>query len=252
MKGFILLTIVLFSTFQAFSQVMIGGEEEAKKAKKEKAPADKDTLKVRTPDGSTSVYLIANWSHTDRVLKSNKGYYGDSLGKRADETSLNLWSYGIGIQNAINPHLMWDGGIAFTRNGETYHFSEGDSSFSYQTYYSYISMPVRVNYTIGKDIKFYVGSGLMPQIFMNYKQDRKWTNGQDNSGSETIETKSGYNSFVISGLFNVGVMLNFGNGWSLLVSPEARIQLTSSYMAQDSYIHKARAYGISFGLTRNL
>ena len=252
MKGFILFVIVLFSTFKAFSQVLIGGEEETKKTKKEKVSVENDSLKKRIPDGFTSIYLIANWSKTSRVLKENTGYYGDSLGARADETSLNLWSYGIGIQNSINSNWMWDGGIAFTRNGESYRFSEQDSTFAYKTFYSYISMPIRINYTIGKNIKFYVGSGLMPQIFMNYKQEQKWAYGDNNSGSETIETNSGYNSFVLSGLFNVGVMLNFGNGWSLLVSPEARIQLTSSYMPQDSYIHKARAYGISFGLTRNL
>jgi hypothetical protein len=231
---------------------MIGGEEEGKKSKPEKEVTEKDTIKKRVPDGFSSIYFVANYSYTNRLLKENKGIYGDTLGKRADETSLNLWSYGIGIQNTINKYLMWDGGIALTRNGESYKFTEGDSTFAYQTYYTYISMPLRINYTVGKAVKFYVGTGLMPQIFWNYKQDQKWSNGQNDSGKETIKTKSGYNSYVLSGLFNVGVMLNFGNGWSLLVSPEARLQLTSSYMSQDSYIHKARAYGITFGLTRNL
>ena len=252
MRGFILFAFILFSGFQAFTQVVLGGDQATKKTRKESVSDEKDSLTKRVPDGFSSVYLIANWSKTSRVLKENVGFYGDSLGTRADETSLNLWSYGIGIQNSINANWMWDGGLAFSRNGESYRFSEQDSTFSYKTYYSYISMPIRINYTIGKGIKFYLGTGLMPQIFMKFKQEQKWVYGDDNSGSETIETNSGYSSFVLSGLFNAGVMLNFGNGWSLLVSPEVRIQMTSSYMPQDSYIHKARAYGISFGLTRNL
>jgi hypothetical protein len=252
MKGFSLAVCVLFSTIQAFSQVMIGGEEDAKPAKKEKILAEKDTVKSLVADGSSAVYFVANWSHTDRVLTVNDGFFGDSLGKRADETSLNLWSYGIGIQNRINKNLMWDGGISLTRNGESYRDAGADSTFAYQTYYSYIGMPLRINYTIGKDVMFYVGTGVMPQIFWLFKQEQKWSNGQGDSGNESIKTKSGYNSFVFSGLFNLGVKLNFSNGWSLLVSPEARIQLNSSYTSQDSYVHKARAYGITFGLTRNL
>jgi hypothetical protein len=112
-------------------------------------------------------------------------------------------------------------------------------------------MPVRLNYTIGKEIKFYAGAGLMPQMFTGYRQETQWTTSDSAKDSDTYKTKSGYNSFVISALFNIGVTLDFQNGWSLLVSPEARIQLNSSYMSQDSYIHKARAYGVTFGLTRN-
>ena len=172
--------------------------------------------------------------------------------KRANEIGLNTWSFGLGFQNEFAKHFMWDGGISFMRNGESYSFLGTDTAYSYQTTYSYITMPLRVNYVYGKDFKFYAGAGLIPQMFMGYKQERQWTRADNSDETETIKSKNGYNSFVISAVMNVGMMVNFNNGWSLLVSPEARFQLNSSYMKQDAYIHKGRAYGVTFGLVRHL
>jgi len=253
MKILVLMSSVLFLTFSVRSQILIGepNSKEEKKKQKEQEKEIKDTLKVQ-PDGNSAVYFVSNWSKTTRILESNGDLFGDTLGQRANEEPLNCWSFGVGVQNQINKNLMWDGGISYVRNGESYIFSGQDTSYSYQTFYSYFAMPLRINYTVGSDIKFYAGAGLMPQIFSSYRQERQWTTTADHKESESFKSKSGYNSFVISGLFNIGIMLNFQNNWSLLVSPEARIQFNSSYLKQDSYIHKSRAYGITFGLVRNL
>ena len=113
-------------------------------------------------------------------------------------------------------------------------------------------MPVRINYTIGKDIKLYAGVGLIPQMFTGYRQEQQWTTSTNAKVEETIKTKNGYNSFVLSSVFNLGLIINFQNNWSLMISPEVRIQLTSSYQKLDGFVHKGRAYGVTFGLTRNL
>lgn len=248
MKGFILCTVVLFSTMFTNAQIVIGESDPKEETKVEK----KAKKEKRSPDGSTAIYFVTNWSNTNRVLKPNGSLYGDSLGLRADEGSLNTWSFGLGMQNKLNDYLMWDGGISFSRNGESYSYSDSDSSFSYKTTYNYIAMPIRINFTYGKDFKFYAGAGLMPQMFTGYRQEQEWTTSTDNKDSQTIKTKSGYNPFVISAIFNVGLIMNFKNNWALVVSPEARIQLSSSYMKLDGYVHKGRAYGVTFGLIRNL
>lgn len=254
MKVLVLISSVLFLTSSVYAQILIGAPE-TEPDTKEKNKADKavsDSLDKASMDGNTSVYFVANWSKSFRTLEPNGDLFGDTLGTRANEDMLNTWSFGLGLQNQLNDFLMWDGGIAFVRNGESYLFTDKDTSYSYETYYNYIAMPVRINYTIGNEIKFYVGAGLLPQLFSGYRQERKWTTSNDYKESETFKTKTGYNSFVISALFNVGIMLDFQNNWSLLVSPEARIQLNSSYTKQDDFIHKSRAYGVTFGLVRKL
>ena len=254
MKGIILCTIVLFSTLNVFSQILIGGAETKEDPKKggrtKKVKAD--APESQQGDGSTSVYFITNWSKTNRLLEPNGGLYGDSLGERANEGGLNTWSFGLGMKNKLNRYLTWDGGISISRNGESYNFTGSDTSYSYKTTYNYVGMPIRLNFTYGETFKFYAGAGLMPQMFTGYRQEREWTTSNNSSDKETFKTKSGYNPFVLSAIFNVGLILNFENNWALVVSPEARIQLTSSYAKLDGYIHKGRAYGISFGLIRNL
>jgi hypothetical protein len=254
MKGIILCTVVLFSTLNVFSQILIGGSENKEDPKKgEKIKKVKaEGLESKQSDGSTSVYFSTNWSKTNRLLEPNGGLYGDSLGERVNEGSLNTWSFGLGMQNKLNKYLMWDGGIAISRNGESYNFTDTDTSYSYKTTYNYVGMPIRLNFTYGETFKFYAGAGLMPQMFTGYRQEREWTTSNNSSVKETFKTKSGYNPFVLSAIFNVGLILNFENNWALVVSPEARIQLTSSYAKLDGYIHKGRAYGVSFGLIRNL
>jgi hypothetical protein len=254
MKAFILLFALLFCKSHAFSQILIGEPQpDLKSTEKEKGKrSNSNATKVKKEPSGTSVYLVTNWSVTNRSLIENGDLFGDPLGERANEIGLNTWSFGIGLQNEISNHFMWDGGISFLRNGEAYAFEAADTTYSYQTTYSYISMPLRVNYVIGKKVKFYAGGGLIPQLFSSYKQERQWTRADSSEESESIKSKSGYNPFVISAVVNIGMMMNFSNGWSLLVSPEARFQLNSSYMNQDAYVHKGKAYGVTIGLVRHL
>ncbi len=251
MKRIYLLLLCFFFLFQGTSQIEIGGSQTTKKStenKKENLPKVSGKLK----DGATTLYFLSNKSNTSRLLKENTGLFGDSLGKRADETHLKIWSYSVGFQNRIGNHFQWDGGISIVRNGESYRFTGADTSYSYKSSYAYLGMPIRVNYVVGKLFRCYVGGGLIPQIFTGYKQVVAWKTSKNATVNETIKTKIGYSPFVLSAVFNAGFSLDFSNGWGLIVSPEVRMQLNSSYLKYEKYIHKARAYGISFGLIRNL
>ncbi len=241
---------LLLLTMSVHGQIVLGEETDKEKAKVEEEVAR--PRKVRTTDGVTSVYLVTNWSSTFRTLTENGGLFGEPLGKRADETALNTWSFGLGLRNSLNNYLFWDGGIAFYRNGEQYLYTATDTMFAYQTTYNYISMPLRLNAVYGKNVKFSVGAGFIPQMFVSYRQDQQWETTTKSAGKETIKTRSGYNPFVLSAVFNMGIILDFQSNWSLLVSPEARIQLNSSYTNISPYVHKTRTYGITFGLIRGL
>lgn len=249
MKGFILCSMLLLTAFAGRTQIVIGESEKVEK-KEEKKP--KEPKKMDTLSNSTSIYFVTNWSKTSRVLTINPEMTADSLGERAFENQLSVWSFGVGIRTQLTKNLLWDGGISLYRNGESYNFIGSDTTFSYQNYYTYLAMPIRLNYIVGKDFQFYAGAGLVPQMFSGFRQETQWTTSTNSTGHETIKSKIGYNSFVLSSIFNVGFIMNFQNNWSLIVSPEARIQLTSSYLKLNDFIHKGRAYGITFGLIRNL
>jgi hypothetical protein len=203
---------------------------------------------------STALFLGANWSQTSRILSPNTGYFGEELGERAVEGSLNTWSYFLGVRGELKAGFFWDGGLAFLQNGESYSYKNPatDSSFSYKTTYSYVGMPLKINYAYGKALRIYGGAGLLPQMFFGYKQQQEWTTVENRGFTNDITTKSGYNSFVLSAVASIGLELSIHNNWRIFASPELRWQLNSSYLSQDAYIHKGRVYGITFGLIRNL
>lgn len=242
--------LILFTTisFAGSSQIELGGEQEVKKTD---SPVEK-TKVIREKDGSTEVYVVSNWSHTTRKLEMNGAPFGDPLGEREFETGLNKWSFGIGFRNSINPFLAVQGGVGYTRNGESYLFEETDTLFKYTTSYAYISMPVKAFFTYGDEIKLLVGGGLTPQLFSGYVQKQEWRDPVDATGEETIEKKNGFSTFVLSAAVNVGVQFQFSQSVSLLLMPEYRIQLTDSYEKTNSFNHYGRAIGFDLGLTFKL
>ncbi|MFK7785524.1 MAG: outer membrane beta-barrel protein [Crocinitomicaceae bacterium] len=240
-------SVLLLTAFSSWSQVELGGEEEPAKEDKKKEFKEKPSK-----DGSTEIYMVTNWSNTSSKLEMNAPPFGDPLGEREFEKSLNTWSFGVGFRNRLSRNLSIQGGIAFMRNGESFLFEESDTLFKYATTYSYVAMPIKALYTYGEDIKFLAGGGITPQLFTSYVQEQEWRDPNNAEGDETIKSQNGYSSFVLSAAINVGVQLRFSDNWTLLFMPEYRIQLTDSYEKTDSYNHFARALGFDIGLTFKL
>ncbi len=210
-----------------------------------------DVDSTKSPSG-TSLILYTNWSSTYRSLKINEGLFGKPIAERADEKSASFWSYGIGFQSRISNHFTWEGGIALQRNGEKYSFEEKDTLYSYTSRYSYISMPIKLYYKTGKAFKLIAGVGIVPQIFLGYKQNVNWKNKNGVEGSGEIKETIGYNSFVLSSVFNLGVELEMNEKWGVFILPEYRIQLTNGYGEKKPYKHFARAIGLNMGLVINI
>lgn len=233
----------VFVAHFGFSQIEINQET----TKKEKKEQEKSVV-----DGSSVVFFTANWSHTNRKLIENDGFFGDSLGMRADEEGIGSWSYNLGVRTRIKNYLEWEGGLSFMTNGEKLKVSNEDTSFNYTTRYSFISMPIKLYYSYGEDIRFFAGAGVVPQMFMRTKQSISYLNEAGESVKEENVYKSGYTSFAFSVVFNLGVEISMGERLGLLILPEYKHQLTSTYVKNDSYKHYGRSLGVSFGLTMKL
>lgn len=243
----IFFALLLTFSYESYGQIEISKEstEKVKEEKKEELAAAKST-------SDSEFFLSANWSSSSRLLRENVGLYGDPLNERGDESTLGIWSFGIGFRSQVKPHLAWEGGISFLRNGESYLFEASDSMFSYQTRYAYIAMPVKAYYTLGKDLKFYAGGGLIPQMFLQYNQDQKWTTATNTPGEASIKQRNGFAPVVLSLVASIGIQANMGNSWNVFVFPEYRYQLTNSYVVTDSYEHFGRSLGVSFGFSRGI
>lgn len=203
-------------------------------------------------DGTTSIFASATWSSTNRTLVSNNGLFGKPLGFRADEKKLNVWSFTLGFRSQIHEHVAWEGALSYMRNGETYLFEDTDTLYSYESRYSYVAVPLKLYYTYGNEIKLLVGAGVVPQMFTGFKQNIESENSKGNTTKEEVKTRIGYNSFVISTVFNLGAQIKVGDRWSLLILPEYKLQLTSSLEKNAPYKHKASSIGGHIGLVFDL
>ena len=232
----------------AFGQIEISNETQSETKEEKEVIIEEEVA----DEYSTEVFFVLNRSSTNRVLEENTGIFANPLGKRADETKLKTWSFGLGFRSQLNKYLAWEGGLSYLQNGESYAFEGVDSTYNYQTTYSYVSMPLKFYYVHGDAFKIIAGGGFIPQMFFGYKQEQQWTTPLNASVENVIKEQSGYNTFVISAVLNAGVQLNLGGEWSLLVMPEYRIQLNSSYVVNDSYQHYGNALGVTFGLTLKL
>ncbi|MGJ8661273.1 MAG: hypothetical protein ACSHXL_04490 [Bacteroidota bacterium] len=256
-KKYILFVFALLTSPFLFSQI-VGSEEPKKDTENEtKKPAiEKAGAKpMRELDNLSSIYFNTNWSNTSRSLKSNSNLFGEEIGKRSDEVNANFWSFGIGVRTMLTDHFRFSFGLGYLRNGEKYSYIGADSTFKYTTTYRYISMPLMLDVVYGKDLKFTVGAGVVPQMMISYLQDQSWTNSVNAKGSFQDKRKGSdpiFNPFVISAVVNAGVQYKYSTYWSIYFTPEARFQLPSTFSKTAPYIQKAVALGFNFGLSYQL
>lgn len=239
----IILMVIIQNSVVSYAQVEITRETTEEELKEEESSE---------LDGKTEVFLMSNWSYSNRNLQINEGLFAEPLGEREKEGALNIWSFGMGFRNQFQDKFYWEGGISYLRNGESYLFEEKDTMYSYQTRYAYIAMPVKVYYTIGEDFKFYFGGGIIPQLFSGYRQNIKYRTNQNSEVKEEIKFYNSMNSMIISFALNAGIQVNLGGKWSVFLFPEYRHQLNSSFSITEPYLHYNRSLGFNTGLTLQL
>jgi len=229
----------LFFSLQAISQIIGNNVTGIKKLKN---------------DTSSCFYFEASRFNSSRDLVVNPDFLAKPLGERAFETSYLRWSFTLGMSVPLSKALYFDGGMSYLQNGEQYSWesSENDSSFSYQTSYSYISMPLQLKIQGGHRIKYFVASGLQPQLFQSYRQKQQWTNDVNTKYTAILKDNNECNSFIISWITTVGFQVEMSKLYGVRIAAQYRNQLNSSYLKTGDYIHKANGLGFAFGLTRKL
>ncbi len=243
-------TCLFFITFISFnlnSQILIGEPTE---------PVKKDSVKKIkqkiTKDGSSELVFSTSWNYCNRKLIENGDLYGSPLKLRADEKSLATWNYSFGFRSYFMKNFAFESGLTYMKNGESYQFEGSDSTFNYQTTYSYIAMPLKILYSKGEKFRFLAGGGIIPQMFLNYRQEQQWENNKHEKSTASIKSTTDFNTFILSASINTGIQLNLSPSWSIYFMPEYRWQLNTSLGKIDSYKHYAKVFSLNFGLVYQL
>jgi hypothetical protein len=208
--------------------------------------------KNKDKDSASVLYMDFQRLNTTPHLTQNTAFLTVPLGERANETTLKVWSYQLGLCSPIARNLSFDGGLAMIQTGEKYDWNSTttDSSYRYTTKYRYFGMPLQLKFQTGKDIVFFMGVGAMPQLFQSYKQEIAWADSLGNAGSKMLEDKSMCQSFVLSALASTGVQLHFKSNYGLRFSLNYRYQLTNTYGPYQYFKHFSTGIGGGVALTR--
>ena len=197
-----------------------------------------------------SFYAGAGRVFANRTLTENKDPYGEPVGLRADETGFQAWSFQLGMRNRFAHSWSYDVGGSIDRMGESYEYDDPDtdSTFSYTNRYTYFALPAQVFYTYGKDLRFFIGGGVQPQLLMGYRQEQEWTTSLQSTDRQDVKIEKGLNSFVFGVVASAGVQVRMGKSGSVYVLPAMLWNLTSTYDKQAEYIHKGYSFNLKFGL----
>ncbi len=225
-------------------------KEEVKPEPKEVIP--EDTVKPNYYPEDIALFFEFSPTNTNPYLQENPSVFGKPLGERANERAANIWSFALGFRAPMGRYFAFQSGISVLRNAEEYDFSGVDTSFSYRTTYTYLAMPLKVYFEFGNRVRGKVGAGVIPQMLNGYSQKQEWTTSLGNRDRNTVTSRNGLSSFVVSATVSAGVSFRYSENISLYFVPEYRMQLNSTYLNEYPYIHKVNAFALSFGLYYHL
>jgi hypothetical protein len=250
-----ILTLLILLTSSFLDAQIVVGEPQKEEIKKEETLISPNQLSKREIDGNTELYFNTNYSRTYRKLAVSESLFGKQLGIRGDEKELNLWSFGLGFKSKLGKYLKLSCGLNYVRNGESYLFTDTDTSHYYESQYRYMGMPIVLHAIWGEKLVVNIGVGLMPQMFLNFNQEQTSVDRKDNTIKNTIKEDNGstqYSGFVTSAILQFGVQYKYSPLWSIYLQPEMRQQINSTFSKNSAFQHKATAFGFNLGLTYQL
>ena len=204
-----------------------------------------------TFNDQTFIYLGVDVLNSFRDLNPNIDHLNTPLGERANEIPRWLTGYSVRVTVPIMKMLKVNTGLSFQQNGESYNWLsyETDSSFSYQTSFRYIAMPVQISGEFGKKIGLYGACGLTPAIFSSFLQKQQWRNALGSEDAQDISIQDDCNSFIISFQADLGLHYHINEQFGIQLTGQYRKQLNNTYREFENYIHKAHALGFNCSLS---
>lgn len=241
MKKFLIFPILLVA-FNLSAQIV---SDDSKPDKENDSPEDKKEHKEKS---GFELYFAASPSYTFRTLEPNDNIFGKELGQREFEEAAWTTSFAAGVRSQINKNVLFELGVGFSSNRETFDFAETDSVYRYTNTYRHISFPIRIAYTYGEDVSFYGGIGVMPKAFLSLKSEVTTLDVNNNETTEDLIIKEKFNFFVIDAMATIGTRIKLNPHYGIFAMVEGRRQLTNNYNKQGPFIRKPYALGFNLGI----
>lgn len=238
----IVLLLILFITFSSVAQIVTDDSEPEKMAE----PVAE--IKEKIEKSGFELYFGASPCYTFRTLISNDNIFGQQLGQRENEQPAWTTSFAAGVRSQVHKNLLFELGVGYSSNRETYDFAETDSVYRYVNTYRHISFPIRIAYTYGEDISFYGGIGIMPKAFLSLKREVTTLDINGDEATEDFIVKDKYNFFLIDAIATLGTRIKLNPNYGIFAMIEGRRQLTNNYDEQGPYIRKPFALGFNLGI----
>lgn len=202
----------------------------------------------------TQIYFETTRAQVYRSLLPNENFLLVPLNERGYEVPMYAWSQQMGIQLGLSKHFFIDGGLSWMQNGEAYSWKsiDTDSSFAYQTHYRYLALPLQLKFSAGNKIAFYTGAGLIPALYLSYRQDQQWTNAMGAKYDDQIKVNNTMNSFTLAWTCSAGLSIRLNPTLNFRLGLQYRQQLNNSYDPYQDYIHKSKAFCYNFGLSKKI
>lgn len=199
-------------------------------------PKKKNTGKEISDSSDFGMYFHYGYGSSFRVLKPSTSDFGKELGERANEKPIAVSSFQFGVNSKISKNTSWDLGLQWLQFGEQYNQRFEDSLSIYETKYSYISVPVRIQFEYGKRLSFFCATGLQAQFLSLYRNKSKIQVGDEVTESTEKNLKNA-NSFQVASTSSLGIKYSLKKNIKILLGMESVYQLSNTFNKQSAYSH---------------
>jgi hypothetical protein len=243
---FVITLTLLLSNGLVFSQIQSGkvepsNEQQMIKPKKEK-PIREKKYHLKDSDSSDNTFLFfgGGMFFSNSINQATDNLFSKPLTLEKEEKGIITPYTGISYKIGLAKGFYVSFGLDYAKSGEQYSWKSttSDSSYAYKNRYQLVSIPMGINYLVGKKIQFIGGLGFAPNLTFGSKQILNTITEDKNDVTTTIPLRDKVNDFNIAGYVQAGVQFKIISGFYFYVLPEFRYSFFNTLNKQASYARK--------------
>jgi hypothetical protein len=192
--------LVLVSSYFTIGQINTNAEEST--PKEDSATTDKQ---------SSTLYVSGQYFNAFRVVEDLT--FDQAFDSLNAEQPAATGGIEVGTHINFSERVWLSVGVNFFGGGESWLYADSltDSTFSYTNKYRQIALPLRLNYGVGDQLKWFGFIGVIPSSILGRTYQSKFTNANGVLSENDIEViETNINSFQFIGTCGTGISYSFG------------------------------------------
>lgn len=258
MKFFAFIIIFITTNF-SFSQIESGkvvpnGQEVPVKPKKEKKiKKEKTSFLANENDSTYNSYLFfgSGLFFSQPINREANTLFSKPMILEKQEKGIVVPLVGINYKINLTKGLYANFGFDYSHSGEKFNWKSAasDSAYSYKSTYQLLSIPIGLNYIVGKKVKFIGGFGIAPNLTFGSKRVLQVTTNENKKSTTKIPLRNSTSDFNVAGYIQAGVQFRIVNGFYFYAIPELRYSFFNTLNKQATYSRKVWQLGVQFGFS---